>query len=72
MRITTKPHKCIASGACVWAAPDLFDQDDNGTVQIKRPNPPSELHAAAREAARACPAAVIAIEDDDAESAAAR
>jgi ferredoxin len=58
VKVEFDPDKCIASGACVLAAPELFDQDDDGIVVLKQ-QPTAELEAGARAAVRACPAAVI-------------
>lgn len=63
MRITIDPGKCIASGACRLAAPQLFGQDEDGVVTLLVAEPPPEHHEAARAAARGCPAAVITIEE---------
>lgn len=59
MRIAVDHDKCIASGACVLAAPEVFDQDDDGIVVVREEYPPPPLQDQAREAIRACPAAVI-------------
>ncbi|MFD8366893.1 ferredoxin [Streptomyces hygroscopicus] len=34
MRVTVDQPRCVASGQCVFAAPDIFDQDDEGTVVV--------------------------------------
>jgi ferredoxin len=59
MKISVDEDKCIASGACVLAAPDVFAQNDDGIVVVLQTDPPAELRAAALDAIRACPAAVI-------------
>jgi len=64
MRIHIAPEKCIASGGCRRAAPQLFGQDDDGVVTLLDPAPARADQAAARQAAITCPAAVIAIEAD--------
>jgi len=51
--------KCIASGACVLAAPEVFDQDEDGIVVLLREEPGPDLESSALDAMRACPAAVI-------------
>lgn len=63
MRISIDQDKCIASGACVIAAPAVFAQDEDGLVIVLEPNPGPELQEQANEAIRACPAAVIWIEE---------
>jgi ferredoxin len=63
MRVTVDRDNCMASGACVRAAPEVFAQDDDGIVVIRRPSPSPELEEKARAAIRACPAAVIWSDD---------
>ncbi|WP_216916477.1 ferredoxin [Nocardia noduli] len=59
MHIEIDKDRCIASGACVLAAPAIFDQDDDGIVEVivSDPAPNQEKEAAA--GIRACPAAAI-------------
>jgi ferredoxin len=59
LRVLIDQEKCIASGACVLACPEVFAQDDDGFVVLLQENPPPELHDAVDEAVRACPATVI-------------
>ncbi|MFC9226066.1 ferredoxin [Streptomyces hygroscopicus] len=44
MRVTVDQPRCVASGQCVFAAPDIFDQDDEGTAVVleaaPKPRPP--------------------------------
>ena len=63
MKITVEQDICIASGACVLACPEVFQQDEDGLVVLVTDEPLSEFEDAAREAMAACPAAVIAIEE---------
>ena len=63
MRVTIDADKCIASGSCVLAAPEVFSQDDDGIVVVLQEAPPAHLQDPARQAMRACPAAVIWLED---------
>ncbi len=62
MFVQTDRSRCIGAGQCVVAAPGVFDQDeDDGLVVLLDPSPAEEQHAAAREAAATCPAAVITL-----------
>ena len=56
--------KCIASGACVLSAADVFAQDEDGIVEVLTENPPPDRVNATLAAARACPAAAIWVEDE--------
>lgn len=63
MKLTVDQDKCCGAGACVLAAPDLFDQrDEDGVVILLEAEPSDDQHAAAREAAAVCPAAAIGVE----------
>jgi ferredoxin len=53
----------MASGACVLAAPQVFAQDEDGLVVVLQGEPHEALRAQVEAAVRACPAAVIALED---------
>lgn len=55
--------KCVGAGQCVLAAPEIFDQRDDGIVILLDATPPAALHAAARKAAKLCPALAITIEE---------
>ncbi|MBO1901322.1 ferredoxin [Leucobacter weissii] len=65
MRIEARQHTCIGSGQCVFTDPDAFDQDDNGIVQVLRPNPEGpEQEALARQAMQVCPSRSISVVED--------
>jgi ferredoxin len=68
VRIRIDRRHCIASGHCVLNAPELFAQDEDGLVVLRDANPPPALHAAAKAAEAACPAAVITVDEDEAEA----
>jgi ferredoxin len=64
MHIVIDEEKCCGAGQCVLAAPDVFDQrDEDGVVILLDADPGPEQHAAVREAAALCPAAVIAVRE---------
>lgn len=64
MKVKVDTDKCIAAGACVMEAMEVFDQrDEDGVVILLQENPSSEQHAAVRRGAAACPAKAILIED---------
>ncbi|GAA4554497.1 ferredoxin [Pseudonocardia xishanensis] len=64
MKITASADRCIAAGNCALIAPEVFDQsDEDGTVAVLDDSPPVEAHDTVRQAAAACPAAVIHIDD---------
>ena len=61
MRLNADRDRCISSGQCVMAAPDVFDQDDDGVVSLKTGTPPPEVTEDVRRAATLCPAMAITI-----------
>lgn len=47
---------------CVYRVPEVFDQDEDGQVEVVDADPPAELHQAVRSAARGCPTRSIHID----------
>ena len=64
MKVTVDQDKCVSSGQCVLNASDVFDQrDDDGVVILLTDNPPAEQADNTRNAAAACPALAIDIDE---------
>lgn len=63
MRVTVDKDLCIGAGQCVVAAPDVFDQDDDGIVVLLTDSPTEGDREAVKEAEQMCPARVIVVED---------
>lgn len=64
MKITLDQDKCVASGQCVVAAADVFDQrDEDGIAVLLTAEPPAEQSAGTRHAASVCPALAIHIQE---------
>nr|WP_317447754.1 ferredoxin [Streptomyces collinus] len=61
MRVMVKPEVCIGAGQCVLAAPEVFDQDDDGVVQVVDEAPELELYRDVRLAAARCPVEAIGV-----------
>ncbi|MEU6147967.1 ferredoxin [Streptomyces sp. NPDC047081] len=59
MKVELEADKCVASGQCVLAAMDVFDQDDDGIAVLLEEKPGPELLDDVREAVAVCPAAAI-------------
>jgi ferredoxin len=55
MQVSATKETCAVSSLCVYRAPEVFDQDADGAVEVLDPNPPAELHEDVRIAARGCP-----------------
>jgi ferredoxin len=64
MKLTVDQDKCVSSGQCVLNADHLFDQrDDDGVVVLLNDSPADDQTENARNAAAACPALAIHIEE---------
>jgi ferredoxin len=54
--------RCADHGQCVYAAPEVFQLDDNGKL-VYEATPDAALRDAVEEAMDACPLQAITIED---------
>ncbi|MDT0568452.1 ferredoxin [Streptomyces sp. DSM 3412] len=59
MKVELEADKCVASGQCVLAAMDVFDQDDNGIAILLEDEPAADVLDDVKEAIAVCPAAAI-------------
>lgn len=59
MKVELEADKCVASGQCVVASMEVFDQDDDGIAVLLTEEVGPELVDGVREAAAVCPAAAI-------------
>jgi len=62
MKVVADRTRCVGAGQCVLAAPEVFDQDEDGIVMLLDDAPAESEHESVREAARACPATVIELQ----------
>ncbi|WP_262701063.1 MULTISPECIES: ferredoxin [Streptomyces] len=64
MKVTVDQDRCVASGQCVVAAMEVFDQrDEDGIVVLLDAEPPAERADDIRHAAAVCPALAIEVQD---------
>lgn len=59
LRLTTDREVCAGAGQCVRAAPDLFDQDDEGLVVLLRADVPPEARERTLTAVDWCPSGAV-------------
>jgi ferredoxin len=64
MRVIVDQGACIGSGQCMLAAPDVFDQDEDGFVVLLNDAPPPERRDDVLQAEATCPALAITVEED--------
>ena len=64
MKVSLDQEKCVASGQCVMAAPDVFDQrDEDGTAVLLTADVRTEQADDVHQAAAVCPALAIYVEN---------
>lgn len=64
MQVNVNMGRCIGAGQCVLSAPAVFDQDDDGLVQVLLRNPGDEHADSVRQADRHCPSGTIILDHD--------
>ncbi|GIJ50693.1 ferredoxin [Virgisporangium aliadipatigenens] len=64
MKIQLDQEKCVVSGQCLLAAPEVFDQrDEDGIAFLLTESPGADTVAEVRHAAAVCPVLAITLED---------
>lgn len=53
------PDLCIACGACISLAPEVYDWDDDGKAKAIEEDVPTDQEDVAQEALEACPTEAI-------------
>jgi ferredoxin len=65
MRVAADREVCIGSGNCVFAAPEVFDQDDDeGLVVLLTAEVGPRDADAVREAVAHCPSGALRVSED--------
>ena len=62
MKVLLERGKCEGYGNCVFAAPEVFDLDDDGRAVLLAEELPEERRGEANEAVANCPSRAIAVE----------
>ncbi|MET9359572.1 (4Fe-4S)-binding protein [Streptomyces sp. NPDC006632] len=61
MRVSADRDVCVGAGLCALTAPGVFDQDDDGLVDVITPDPDGAQQAAARQAGSLCPSGAVRV-----------
>jgi ferredoxin len=61
MKVVVDPDKCADHGQCVFAAPEVFQLDENGKL-VYQPEVDDALLDRLEEAADVCPLQAISVE----------
>lgn len=59
VRIDVDRDVCVSAGYCVSVAAEVFDQDEDGIVELLVDPVPAAAEERAREAVRLCPASAL-------------
>ena len=66
MKVLALTNRCIASGACVLAASQVFSQrESDGVVELLQERPSRDRLKQVQQAVAACPAQVFVVEEED-------
>ena len=63
MRIEADRDSCIGSGNCTMVSGVLFDQDEDGVVEVLVDEVPDDELDNARQAVKLCPASALKLVD---------
>ncbi|MFF3152156.1 ferredoxin [Streptomyces sp. NPDC057910] len=61
MKVSADRDVCVGAGLCALTAPGVFDQDDDGVVDVLTPDPDAAQQPAARQAVNLCPSGAVRI-----------
>lgn len=62
-RIVVDYDKCTGLGICESIAPDVFEVDDDGSLQLLEENPDESRRGEMQEAVDGCPTGALSMED---------
>jgi ferredoxin len=63
MRVNADRDVCIGAGNCVLTAPEVFDQANDGLVDVLEPEPAAGLEQSVRDAVARCPSGALTVID---------
>ena len=59
MKVSADRDVCVCAGMCVMTAPEVFDQDDDGTVLLLTGEVPEGEQNRVRDAVNLCPSGAL-------------
>jgi ferredoxin len=65
MKVVVDKNKCSGHARCAAVAPEFFELDSDGYLDIAEKAVPTGMEEVARRGARACPERAIAIVEDE-------
>ena len=60
-RVQVDRDRCVGSGVCESLAPEVFEIDDDGVLQVLREEPAPDDLDGVRDAVQSCPARALAL-----------
>jgi ferredoxin len=63
VKVIVDMSNCDLHGLCVEAAPEVFEIDDDGKLQVLIETPSEDLRAKVEKAVRECPTGAITIQE---------
>ncbi|WP_433617858.1 ferredoxin [Dactylosporangium sp. CA-139114] len=64
VKVRADTDVCVFSGMCVLNVPEVFDQRDDGMVEVLAEEPPEDLRERVRLAVLGCPSGALSVEED--------
>ncbi|MFE0021525.1 ferredoxin [Amycolatopsis sp. NPDC059021] len=64
MYVSADKTTCAVSSLCVYRVPEVFDQDEDGAVEVLEPHPRPELRDEVLRAVRGCPTRSIHVDEE--------
>ena len=58
-RVVVDREVCMSAGVCEMEAPEVFELDDDGVLQVRQPADPADVETAVR----ACPTGALQLVD---------
>lgn len=64
VKVLADRNVCIGAGMCVMTDDEVFDQDDDGAVLLRRDQVPEDHRQRVREAVNLCPSGALSLSED--------